>query len=152
HGSDPRFFATCVRLTTAVQKRAVLPRAHDCSLYSGVLARAPRRRPRVRASEAGARQATKGWDVQSGCHSRRSPGNWTYAGVKLRNEAPMLQLIEHHRPELEGLCRSHHVSRLELFGSAVSGEFDDASSDLDFLVEFQPLGPGDRADAYFGLL
>jgi predicted nucleotidyltransferase len=64
----------------------------------------------------------------------------------------MLQLIEHHRPELEGLCRRHHVSRLELFGSAVSGEFNEASSDLDFLVEFEPLGPGDRADAYFGLL
>ena len=64
----------------------------------------------------------------------------------------MLQLIELHRPEVEELCRRNHVSRLELFGSAVSGEFDDASSDLDFLVEFQPLGPGDRADAYFGLL
>ena len=64
----------------------------------------------------------------------------------------MLQLIEKHRVELEGLCRRHHVSRLELFGSAVSGGFDAASSDLDFLVEFQPLGPGDRADAYFGLL
>ena len=44
------------------------------------------------------------------------------------------------------------MRRLELFGSATNGRFDATSSDLDFLVEFQPLGPVDRADAYFGLL
>ena len=30
-------------------------------------------------------------------------------------------------------------------------DFDSQSSDLDFLVEFQPLKPGTYADAYFGL-
>ena len=64
----------------------------------------------------------------------------------------MLQLIEHHRADLDVLCRRHHVDRLELFGSAVTGEFDPAVSDLDFLVEFMPLTPEGRADAYFGLL
>jgi predicted nucleotidyltransferase len=58
----------------------------------------------------------------------------------------MLQLIEQHRPEVKDLCRCHQVSQLKLFGSAVSGEFDAASSDLDFLVDFQPLRPGERAD------
>jgi predicted nucleotidyltransferase len=41
---------------------------------------------------------------------------------------------------------------LELFGSAANGRFDATASDLDFLVEFEPLSPADRADAYFGLL
>jgi predicted nucleotidyltransferase len=50
------------------------------------------------------------------------------------------------------LCRDHHVSRLELFGSAASGRFNLADSDLDFLVEFLPLSPADRARAYFGML
>lgn len=50
------------------------------------------------------------------------------------------------------LCRQHHVARLELFGSAANGRFDLAHSDLDFLVDFQPLSPADRADAYFELL
>jgi predicted nucleotidyltransferase len=50
------------------------------------------------------------------------------------------------------LCRHHRVSRLELFGSAASGRFSPADSDLDFLVEFLPLAPAERADAYFGLL
>ena len=50
------------------------------------------------------------------------------------------------------LCRHHHVARLELFGSAANGQFDLENSDLDFLVDFAPLSPADRADAYFGLL
>ena len=41
------------------------------------------------------------------------------------------------------LCCKYHVKRLELFGSATNSDFSD-TSDLDFLVEFQPgtnLGP-----------
>ena len=37
------------------------------------------------------------------------------------------------------------------FGSAASDDFDWARSDLDFLVEFQPLPSGAYADAFFGL-
>jgi uncharacterized protein len=64
----------------------------------------------------------------------------------------MLSIIEEHRAEVERLCRQHHVDRLELFGSAATGEFNPAASDLDFLVEFAPLSPSQKADAYFGLL
>jgi predicted nucleotidyltransferase len=60
--------------------------------------------------------------------------------------------VEHNRHAVERLCVKHRVKRLELFGSAAAGTFNSASSDLDFLVEFQPLGPGEHADAYFGLL
>jgi len=35
------------------------------------------------------------------------------------------------------LCRRHHVRRLALFGSMLTGE-DRADSDLDLLVEFEP--------------
>ena len=56
----------------------------------------------------------------------------------------------HHRPELERLCRNFHVRRLELFGSAATGQYSPAS-DLDFLIEFAPLPRGAYADAYFGL-
>ena len=41
--------------------------------------------------------------------------------------------------EIAGLCRSHGVARLEVFGSAARGtDFDPANSDADFLVEFDP--------------
>ena len=60
--------------------------------------------------------------------------------------------IEQYRAELEALCRRFGVRRLEVFGSAVAGEFRAETSDLDFLVEFEPpTGPG-YADRYFGLL
>ena len=43
------------------------------------------------------------------------------------------------------------MRRLDLFGSAAGDDFDPARSDLDFLVEFQPVPPGGYADAFFGL-
>lgn len=64
----------------------------------------------------------------------------------------MNPLIAEHYAELEKVCRRYHVHRLALFGSAATGEFEPDRSDLDFLVEFQPLSPMERADAYFGLL
>ena len=64
----------------------------------------------------------------------------------------MVAVVEDRRQEVAALCRRHRVKRLELFGSAAEGQFDPASSDLDFLVEFLPLSPAGHADAYFGLL
>lgn len=49
------------------------------------------------------------------------------------------------------LCRTHRVKALYLFGSATREDFDPQRSDLDFLVEFESLPKGQRADAYFGL-
>ncbi|MSR60493.1 MAG: hypothetical protein EXS05_23105 [Planctomycetaceae bacterium] len=51
------------------------------------------------------------------------------------------------------LCRRYHVRRLDLFGSATrDGQFDESSSDLDFLVEFDPCDAMGPADQDFGLL
>jgi predicted nucleotidyltransferase len=59
-------------------------------------------------------------------------------------------LIAERQSELAELCRRFHVQRLELFGSAMGGAFDPSRSDLDFLVEFAPLAPGEYATAFFG--
>ena len=65
----------------------------------------------------------------------------------------MIALIEENQAALRHLCTQYRVRRLELFGSSLSDDrFDDTDSDMDFLVEFLPLEPGQRADAYFGLL
>ena len=61
-------------------------------------------------------------------------------------------LIEEKRLELERICRLHHVRQIDLFGSATRDDFDREQSDLDFLVTFEALAPGQHADAYFGLL
>lgn len=65
----------------------------------------------------------------------------------------MIDLIEDNYETIKELCVRYRVRRLELFGSALSGNnFDPERSDLDFLVEFLPLKQGEYADAYFGLL
>jgi len=62
----------------------------------------------------------------------------------------MTPIIQEHLEELKALCRKYHVAELYLFGSAANGEFKD-SSDLDFLVNFEPMDPFSHADAFFGL-
>ena len=57
----------------------------------------------------------------------------------------MIAEITSKLPDVAALCRKHHVARLELFGSAADEKaFDPASSDVDFIVEFEQgtdLGP-----------
>ena len=44
------------------------------------------------------------------------------------------------------------MRRLDLFGSPVSSDFDPATSDLDFLVEFGPFSKSGYSDHYFVLI
>ncbi len=60
--------------------------------------------------------------------------------------------VQGQREQIGELCRSYAVRRLGLFGSAVRDDFDPEHSDLDFLVQFEPMPPQRHADAYFGLL
>jgi hypothetical protein len=39
--------------------------------------------------------------------------------------------------EIAEICRRHHIRRLALFGSILTGEFS-SDSDVDMLVEFEP--------------
>ena len=63
----------------------------------------------------------------------------------------MIPLIDQNREKIAELCRYHHVKRLSVFGSAVRDDFDPESSDLDFLVEFEPIPVGGLARTYFSL-
>ena len=64
----------------------------------------------------------------------------------------MHPVIATRRSQMAELCRRFHVRRMEVFGSAVGGDFDPDRSDVDLLVEFEPLGPKNHANDYFGLL
>jgi len=61
--------------------------------------------------------------------------------------------------DVRELCQRHAVVRLDVFGSAARGwDFDEAASDIDFLVEFEPaeddlacfLDFGDTLEALLG--
>ena len=60
-------------------------------------------------------------------------------------------LIETHRGEIAELCARFGVRRLELFGSAATGAFDPARSDVDFLVDFDARRRIGALEQYFGL-
>ena len=64
----------------------------------------------------------------------------------------MIPIVEERVGELQQLCIRYRVLRLDLFGSAATGNYYGRENDLDFLVEFQTLPSGEYADAYFGLL
>lgn len=59
-------------------------------------------------------------------------------------------MIELPADEIAQLCRRFGVSRLALFGSVLTEDFDPERSDLDVLVEFADEADG-LFDAYFGL-
>ena len=63
----------------------------------------------------------------------------------------MHPIIESRRQAVADLCRRNGVRRLEVFGSAARNDFDEACSDIDFLVELADDAQGGTLDAYFGL-
>ena len=63
----------------------------------------------------------------------------------------LIPLLDIRRSEIEGFCRKYRVKTLEVFGSAVDGSWDPMTSDLDFLVDFESLPPGQLFDHYFDL-
>jgi predicted nucleotidyltransferase len=70
----------------------------------------------------------------------------------INRDTTFSELIEPKLDELAVLCRRLGVRHLHLFGSAATGRFDPARSDLDFLVEFEPAPLGGRyARAVFEL-
>jgi len=54
-----------------------------------------------------------------------------------QGDAVMHPVIDLHRAEIAALCRQYGVTRLEVFGSIARGaDFEPATSDADFLVDF----------------
>ena len=63
----------------------------------------------------------------------------------------MTTIVDRHRPQIEALCRTYRVKRLDVFGSAVREDFDPMRSDVDFLVEFEQDPELNTFHAYMGM-
>jgi predicted nucleotidyltransferase len=59
-------------------------------------------------------------------------------------------LVEQNLEAIRALCREHGVRRLDLFGSAATGAFDETTSDLDFVATFSDTELPGYADRYLG--
>jgi hypothetical protein len=50
----------------------------------------------------------------------------------------VIPALSAHRAGIDALCHRFHVRRLDVFGSAARGSDFTPTSDIDFLVEFEP--------------
>lgn len=64
----------------------------------------------------------------------------------------MIAELAAKRTEIQDICARYPVQRLAVFGSAATGSFNSESSDIDFLLQLQPVTPIQYKRAYFGLL
>jgi predicted nucleotidyltransferase len=64
----------------------------------------------------------------------------------------MVEALKSKQEAIAAACGRHSVARLEAFGSALRSDFVPGKSDVDLLVEFEPLESYALVDAYFGLL
>ena len=63
----------------------------------------------------------------------------------------MLAVLHDLHDAIIDLCQQFGVLTLSVFGSAASGEFVTATSDIDFIVELDPPAGMTRFEAFFGL-
>ena len=61
-----------------------------------------------------------------------------------------MSFLENHISEISKLCKIHKVKALYAFGSVLTEKFNE-KSDVDLVVDFQPLDVLDYADNYFDL-
>ena len=69
-----------------------------------------------------------------------------------RRRSPVTSVLEGKLGAIAEVCMRHGAVRLYAFGSALRDDFRPGESDLDLLVEFGPMEPYARVDAYFGML
>jgi predicted nucleotidyltransferase len=63
----------------------------------------------------------------------------------------MISIVSQKKNEVTEICRQFKVRRLDLFGSATKQTFNEASSDLDFVVSFSTQEPDEYTRCYFDL-
>jgi predicted nucleotidyltransferase len=66
-------------------------------------------------------------------------------------DKPFRHELEAKLPALAALCEMYGVESLDLFGSALTDDWNAEESDLDFLVEFRTDGEQSIADRYLAL-
>ena len=64
----------------------------------------------------------------------------------------MVSVLVDKMDSIRRVCKDFNVVRLDVFGSALRDDFEPDRSDIDLLVDFGPMPPFDKPDAYFCLL
>jgi predicted nucleotidyltransferase len=64
----------------------------------------------------------------------------------------MIPTLTQNRQKIQEICARYPVRRLDVFGSASSGSHTPERSDIDFLLDMDPVDPVTYKRAYFQLL
>jgi uncharacterized protein len=96
-------------------------------------------------------RATERLEAHWRINPRTVPDGIMPANTKDGRGSVMHPIIVENLKTIASICRQHGVRKLEVFGSASRGDFDQASSDIDFVVDFIDYGPG-VADRYFSFI
>lgn len=64
----------------------------------------------------------------------------------------MVRNLDDRLDAIRAACERFRVVRLDVFGSVLRDDFEPGRSDVDLLVDFGPMSPLEKPDAYFGLL
>ncbi len=64
----------------------------------------------------------------------------------------MVAILEDRRDAIRATCEPFRVVRLDVFSSVLRDDYEPGRSDVDLLVDFGPISPFEKPDAYFGLL
>ena len=59
-----------------------------------------------------------------------------------------MTILERHISDINKLCSTHRVKELYAFGSVLTEDFNN-SSDIDLIVDFDPIDVNQYADNYF---
>lgn len=64
----------------------------------------------------------------------------------------MLDVLRANQQSIAQLCAHYGVARLDVFGSALRGDYQPGKSDIDLLIDFGPMEGYQKAVAYFSIL
>lgn len=59
--------------------------------------------------------------------------------------------IQYRMAEFLSLCKTHNVKKLYAFGSSVTNQFDEDSSDIDLLIEIDADDPIERGESLISI-
>jgi uncharacterized protein len=61
-----------------------------------------------------------------------------------------MTVLETHKEDIKQLCSTHNVKLLYAFGSVLTDKFN-SDSDIDLIVDFEPIDLSQYADNYYDL-
>ena len=71
---------------------------------------------------------------------------YNHKKLKKVREIEQIPVLKDNIPSLVETCERHRVSKLFVFGSVITEKFDPENSDIDLIVELEPMPPEEKGE------